>query len=187
MAGVRRISAATSLHPASSTPPGRASHHEASTKVQAIHPSGLPLARRRPDGTSSRFGFPPSFAPRRPEPDDARRGGDRPTEHGPGTTLYDISRSSNRACSLITCDVVVATTRVRVSRALRSWARRRGRNDHVKRRAAIAAASTNSRTKEGPAVIPRAGGAAAAPKNTDYGPRAAARWPEPAVPSLVQV
>ena len=124
MAGVRRISAATSLHPASGTPPGRASHHEASTKVQAIHPSGLPLARRRPDGTSSRFGFPPSFAPRRPEPDDARRGGDRPTEHGPGTTLYDISRSSNRACSLITCDVVVATTRVRVSRALRSWARK---------------------------------------------------------------
>jgi len=65
-AGARRISAATSLHPASGTPPGRASHHEASTKVQAIHPSGLPLARRRPDGTSSRFGFPPSFAPRRP-------------------------------------------------------------------------------------------------------------------------
>ena len=42
------------------------SRHEASTKVQAIHPSGLPLARGRPDGTSSRFGFPPSFAPRRP-------------------------------------------------------------------------------------------------------------------------
>ena len=71
--------------------------YEASTRVQAIHPSGLPLARGRPDGTGRRFGFPPSFAPRRPGADDARRGGDRPSS----TDLelraqHHIGRSSNR-------------------------------------------------------------------------------------------
>ena len=52
---------------------------EASTRVQAIHPSGLPLACDRPDGTGRHLGFPPSFAPRRPGADNARRGGDRPS------------------------------------------------------------------------------------------------------------
>jgi hypothetical protein len=56
----------TSLSPRSNIPSREALLHEASTKVQAIHPSDLPLTRRRPDGTSSSFGFPPSFAPRRP-------------------------------------------------------------------------------------------------------------------------
>jgi hypothetical protein len=50
-------------------------------------------------------GFPLSFEPRRPEPDNARQGGDRPTEHGPETTLYDISRTSNPACLLVVCDL----------------------------------------------------------------------------------
>jgi hypothetical protein len=50
-------------------------------------------------------GFPLSFEPRRPEPDNARQGGDRPTEHGPETTLYDISRTSNPARLLVVCDL----------------------------------------------------------------------------------
>jgi hypothetical protein len=85
-----------SLYPAS-TSHRRGLLHEASTRIHAIHPSGLPLARGRPDGTGRRFGFPPSFAPRRPGADDARRGGDRPTS----TDLellaqHHIGRSSNR-------------------------------------------------------------------------------------------
>ena len=52
------------LAPRSDIPPRGALLHEASTRVQAIHPSGLPLAssarvERAP------LGFPPSFAPRR--------------------------------------------------------------------------------------------------------------------------
>jgi hypothetical protein len=65
--------------PRSSTPSRGATLHEASTKVQAIHPSGLPLARHRPDGNEQQLRLSPSFAPRRPEPDNARRGGDRPS------------------------------------------------------------------------------------------------------------
>jgi hypothetical protein len=42
----------------------------------------IPLACGRPDGTGHRLGFPPSFAPRRPRADDARRGGDRPASTG---------------------------------------------------------------------------------------------------------
>ena len=56
----------TSLVPGSNTPPAEVPLDEASTRVQAIHPSGLPLTRHHPDGTTSGFGFPPSFAPRRP-------------------------------------------------------------------------------------------------------------------------
>ena len=41
-----------SLHPANH-PTGRVRVNEASTRVQAIRPSGLPLARGRPDGTGS--------------------------------------------------------------------------------------------------------------------------------------
>jgi hypothetical protein len=59
---------------------------EASTRVQAIHPSGLPLTRSRPDRTSSRFGFPPSFAPRRPRAGQRTSGRGQATEHEPGTT-----------------------------------------------------------------------------------------------------
>jgi hypothetical protein len=59
-ASQRRVPAPRVQHPIREAP-----LHEASTKVQAIHPSGLPLTRRRPDGTSSRFGFSSSFAPRR--------------------------------------------------------------------------------------------------------------------------
>ena len=53
-----------------------------------------------PGQNGSPLGFPPSFAPRRPGADDARRGGDRPSS----TDLelhaqHHISRSSNRAFS----------------------------------------------------------------------------------------
>jgi hypothetical protein len=61
----------------------RGSLHEASTRVQAILPSGLPLACRRPDGTDRSLGFPLSFGPRRPRADDARQGGDRPSSTDP--------------------------------------------------------------------------------------------------------
>jgi hypothetical protein len=61
-------------------------HHEASTRVQAIHPSGVPLGCD-PRMGRERLGFSPSFAPRRPaaERPTSRRG--QATEHGPGTTL----------------------------------------------------------------------------------------------------
>ena len=42
-----------SLHPATTSHPAGLSLHEASTRVQAIHPSGLPLACGRPDGTGA--------------------------------------------------------------------------------------------------------------------------------------
>jgi hypothetical protein len=51
--------------------------NEASTRVQAIRPSSLPLACGRPDGTGRPWAHPPGFAPRRPRADNARRGGDR--------------------------------------------------------------------------------------------------------------
>ena len=99
--GVPGPAPAASQRPVLSSPPPairrRGPLDEASTRVQAIQPSGLPLAwrlrtERKPLGLS------PSFAPRRPRADDARRGGDRPSS----TDLelhaqHHISRSSNRA------------------------------------------------------------------------------------------
>src|SRR5450755_2175135 len=104
------------------------------TPPPALHLAGLHITRHQrrfkqftrpvfPSPAAARMeraaasAFPRASHPADQEPDDARRGGDRPTEHGPGTTLYDISRSSNRACSLITCDVVVATVWVRACRS----------------------------------------------------------------------
>ena len=46
-------------------PSSRGPHYEASTRVQAIHPSGLPLACS-PRMERASLGFPPSFEPRRP-------------------------------------------------------------------------------------------------------------------------
>ena len=65
--------------------PRRTSHrqgsalNEASTRVQAFRPSGLPLACGRPDGTGRPWAFPRASHPADQEPDDARRGGDRPS------------------------------------------------------------------------------------------------------------
>ena len=74
------------LQPRSNIPPCEAPLDEASTRVQAIHPSGLPLARGRPDGTGRRLGFPPSFAPRRPGAGRRTSRWGQAIEHGPGTT-----------------------------------------------------------------------------------------------------
>ena len=78
--------------------------NEASTRVQAIRPSGLPLTHGRPDGTGHRFGFPPSFAPRRPGAGRRTSGQGQAIEHGPGTTL--TSHQTNlQTCSLVSCDI----------------------------------------------------------------------------------
>jgi hypothetical protein len=57
----------------------RALPNEASTRVQAIHPSGLPLARSCPDGTGALGLSPELRTPAGKTPDDARQGGDRPS------------------------------------------------------------------------------------------------------------
>jgi hypothetical protein len=52
------------------------------------------------------LGFPPSFAPRRPGADDARRGEDRPASTGLELRAqHHIGRSSNPCSSLTTCDL----------------------------------------------------------------------------------
>jgi hypothetical protein len=84
LAGACRFTAASPLTPLQHPPRG-ASLLEASTRVQAIHPSGLPLAWRPPDGTGDPFGFPPSFAPRRPGAGQRTSGWGQAIEHGPET------------------------------------------------------------------------------------------------------
>ena len=77
------------LHGGSSFNPAPTSHlagvclNEASTRVQAILPSGLPLACGRPDGTGRPRAFPRASNPADQEPDDARQGGDRPSSTDP--------------------------------------------------------------------------------------------------------
>jgi hypothetical protein len=85
------------LQPRSNIPSCEAPFNEASTRIHAINP-GRSSPRLWPPGWNGPpLGFPPSFAPRRPRADDARRGGDRPSS----TDLellaqHHISRSSNR-------------------------------------------------------------------------------------------
>jgi hypothetical protein len=80
--------------------------HEASTRVQAIHPSGLPLACS-PRMERAPLGFPPSFEPHRLITGDARRGGEQATNTGPELhAQHHISRSSNPCSSLNACDLV---------------------------------------------------------------------------------
>jgi hypothetical protein len=86
-------------------PIGRGLLHEASTRVHTItrpvFPS--PVAARM---ERAALGLSPwASHPADQEPDDARRGRGQAIEHGPGTTLYDISRTSNLACSLNACDL----------------------------------------------------------------------------------
>jgi hypothetical protein len=71
----------------------RGSLHEASTRVQAIRPSGLPLACG-PRMEREPLGFPRASHPT--VTSGARRGRGQAIEHGPETTLYDISRTSNQ-------------------------------------------------------------------------------------------
>jgi hypothetical protein len=77
-AGTRRFAAASPCTPPYFPSTG-ISLHEASTRVQAIRPSGLPLACGRSDGTSRPWAFPRASHPADHEPDNARRGGDRPS------------------------------------------------------------------------------------------------------------
>ena len=65
-----------SLHPATSIHQ-RGPHYGASTEVYAIHPSGFPLACD-PRMERASLGLPRASNPADQEPDDARRGGDRP-------------------------------------------------------------------------------------------------------------
>ena len=76
-------------------PSTRISHNEASTRVQAIRPSGLPLACGRPDGTGRPWARASGFAPRRPRADDARRDGDRPSSTDLELPLNSHSSISN--------------------------------------------------------------------------------------------
>jgi len=60
--------------------------------------------RPRPrGGTGDASAFPLSFAPHRHRRRTSGRG--QAIEHGPGTTLYDICRTSDLACSLNACDL----------------------------------------------------------------------------------
>ena len=93
-----------SLHPAA-LPTDRGSLNEASTRVHAIRPSGLPLACGRPDGTGRPWAFPRASHPADQEPDDARQGGDRPSstdlELHAQLTSVDLQSGS----SLVACDL----------------------------------------------------------------------------------
>jgi hypothetical protein len=63
----------------------RAPFYEASTRVQAIHPSGLPLACSTRDGTGRPWAFPEASHP--PDQEPTSHAGVGPgLEHGPGTT-----------------------------------------------------------------------------------------------------
>jgi Transposase DDE domain group 1 len=91
---------------ASNIPSRGASLHEASTGVQAIHPSGHSPRLWPPGWNGPPLGFPPSSAPRRPGADNARRGGDRPSSTGLELRAqHHISRSSSPCSSLTTCDI----------------------------------------------------------------------------------
>jgi hypothetical protein len=74
--------------------PCEAPHDETSTRVQAIHPSGLPLTCD-PRMEREPLGFPPSSTPRPCGRRTSGRG--QATEHGPETTLYVIDLASNLA------------------------------------------------------------------------------------------
>jgi hypothetical protein len=92
--------------------------------LEAIHPSGLPLARDRPDGTDRRFGFPLGFAPRRPRAGRRTPGWGQAIEHGPGTTSSTSHQPILRSCSsLNACDLASHHGREK-SRACLAWRQR---------------------------------------------------------------
>ncbi len=78
--------------PRSSTPPRGASLNEASSRVHAIHPSGLPLACGRPDGSGQPLGSIPGLRtpPTRSWTTHARMG----TGHRARTWNYTLNSSS---------------------------------------------------------------------------------------------
>jgi hypothetical protein len=73
----RRIPAASVLLPRRSSHLSEAADNEASTRVQVIHPPGLPLARSSRMTQELLRLFTPGSAPARAGPVHARRGGDR--------------------------------------------------------------------------------------------------------------
>ena len=76
--------------------------YEASTRIHAIHPSGLPLARSRPGGTGRHFGFPLMLPhPADQEPTTHARGGDRPRARTWNYTLNITSADPPIGSSLI--------------------------------------------------------------------------------------
>ena len=77
--------------PRLNVPPRGATIHEASTKVHAIHPSGLPSPVTSTMGRRS-FGFPLGSAPRRHQQRTPKKGPG--IEHAPGTTPPTSRRSS---------------------------------------------------------------------------------------------
>jgi hypothetical protein len=83
-------------------PTGGAPFYEASTRVHAIHPSGLPLTCGRPDGTGNPWAFP--CAPHPAVTGGARQGG-AGREHAPVTTR-PTSSALQSASSLARCDLV---------------------------------------------------------------------------------
>ena len=85
------------LHPTSGAP-----FYEASTRVHAIHPSGLPLTCDPPDGTDGPWAFP--CAPHPAVTSGARQGGAR-REHAPRTTR-PTSSALQSTSSLARCDLV---------------------------------------------------------------------------------
>jgi hypothetical protein len=92
-----------SLHPATATHPCGVPLHEPSTRVQAIRPSGLPLAcgsrmEREP------LGFPPSFAPRPCGRRTSGRG--RIIEHGPEICSTASAEPPTSRIYLNACDLV---------------------------------------------------------------------------------
>ena len=92
-----------SLHPAD-IPPTGISLNEASTRVQAIRPSGLPLACGRPDGTGRPWALPRASHPADQEPTTHAEGGDRPSSTDLELPLNSHSVDLQSGSSLITCD-----------------------------------------------------------------------------------
>src|SRR5918992_2122580 len=93
-----------SLHPAA-LPIDRVLPYEASTRVHAIHPSGLPLACGRPDGTGRPWAFPRASHPADQEPTTHVEVG---TGHRARTWNYALNITSVDppiGSSLTTCDL----------------------------------------------------------------------------------
>jgi hypothetical protein len=105
----RPASAASQRHvptPRLQHPTWRGAHNEASTRIHAIHPSGLPLTCRHPGWNEQPLGLSPELrTPPGQEPSNARRGGDRPSStslelHAQLTSVDPPSGSSLNACDL---------------------------------------------------------------------------------------
>ena len=74
-------------------------------RVHAVHPSDLPLACGRPDGTGRPWAFPRASHPADQEPDDARQGRDRPSSTDLELLAQLTSVDLQSDSSLVTCDL----------------------------------------------------------------------------------